>query len=51
MCDKEFIKLSNGIILQRLNRDFLWYAIKDNKIIDFSKYRHDLEEKHNDKTL
>lgn len=32
-----------GITLQRLNKDFLWYAIYNNQIIDWSKYRNDLK--------
>jgi hypothetical protein len=32
-----------GVLLQRLNKDYLWYAIYQNQIINWSKYRNDLE--------
>lgn len=32
-----------GVLLQRLNKDYLWYAIHKNQIINWSKYRNDLE--------
>jgi len=31
------------VLLQRLNKDYLWYAIYKNQIINWSKYRNDLE--------
>ncbi|MGM0495970.1 MAG: hypothetical protein ACQERX_04835 [Bacillota bacterium] len=32
-----------GVLLQRLNKDYLWYAIYNNQIINWSQYRNDLE--------
>ena len=32
-----------GVLLQRLNKDMLWYAIYENRIVNWSQYRHDLE--------
>ena len=40
------IHLKKGIVLQRLNKDFVWYVLNKNRIIDYSRYRHDLEEKY-----
>jgi hypothetical protein len=40
--DENLIVLESGVVLQRLNKDFTWYAIKDNRIIDYSQYRNDL---------
>jgi len=31
-----------GVLLQRLNKDYLWYAIYKNQIVNWSKYRNDL---------
>ncbi|MFW5847519.1 MAG: hypothetical protein ACOCVF_01185 [bacterium] len=31
-----------GVLLQRLNRDYIWYAIYKNQIINYSQYRNDL---------
>jgi hypothetical protein len=42
---KESYLLSSGVLLQRLWKDLIWYATKDNRIVDHSQYRHDLEEK------
>jgi hypothetical protein len=39
---EDVIKMESGLILQRLNKDSLWYAISNNRIIDYSQYRHDL---------
>jgi hypothetical protein len=40
--DENLIILESGVVLQRLNKDFIWYAIKNNRIIDYSQYRNDL---------
>jgi hypothetical protein len=32
-----------NVLLQRLNKDRMWYAIYNNQIINWSQYRHDLE--------
>jgi len=32
-----------GVLLQRLNKDYLWYAIYKNQIVNWSQYRNDLE--------
>ena len=32
-----------GYHFQRLNKDYLWYITLDNKIVNWSQYRHDLE--------
>ena len=32
-----------GVLLQRLNKDYLWYAIYKNQIVNWSKYCNDLE--------
>lgn len=32
-----------GVLLQRLNKDYTWYAIYKNQIINWSQYRNDLE--------
>jgi len=32
-----------GVLLQRLNKDYIWYAIYQNQIINWSKYSNDLE--------
>jgi len=42
--DESLIILESGIVLQRLNKDFIWYAIKNNRIVDYSQHRHDLIE-------
>jgi hypothetical protein len=34
-----------GITFQRLNKDYLWYAIYKDTIIDYDRYRDDLEER------
>ena len=31
-----------GFTIQRLNKDQLWYVIHDNKIVNWSQYRNDL---------
>jgi len=31
-----------GFLLQRLNKDYLWYVIKDNQIVNWSQYRNDM---------
>lgn len=40
------IELSGGYVLQRLNKDFLWYVLYENRIVDYSRYRNDLIEKY-----
>ena len=32
-----------GVLLQRLNKDYIWYAIYQNQIINWGKYSNDLE--------
>lgn len=32
-----------GVLLQRMNKDYLWYAIYKNQIVNWSQYRNDLE--------
>ena len=32
-----------GYHFQRLLKDYLWYVTHDNKIVNWSQYRHDLE--------
>ena len=32
-----------GYHFQRIGKDLLWYVTKDNKIVNWSQYRHDLE--------
>lgn len=33
------------VLLQRLNKDCMWYAIFDGQIVDVDRYRSDLEER------
>lgn len=32
-----------GFLFQRMKKDSLWYAVKENKIMYWSSYRHDIE--------
>lgn len=41
LTDEQYIY--KGVTLQRLNKDYLWYAVFENEIINSSQYRHDLE--------
>jgi hypothetical protein len=43
---KEFY-FKNGVTFQRLNKDYIWYAIHQNIILDYDQYRNDLEERVN----
>ncbi len=33
-----------GFLLQRLNKDGMWYVNKNNQIVNYGKYRNDLKE-------
>jgi len=32
------------VLFQRLNHNFMWYAISSNQIVNWGQYRNDLEE-------
>ena len=32
-----------GVLFQRLNKDYCWYVVHQGQIVNWSKYRHDLE--------
>lgn len=36
-----------SVLMQRMNKDMLWYAVYANQIIDWDQYRHDLEQRCN----
>jgi len=45
------IYIKNNVTFQRLNKDYIWYAIFENVIIDYDQYRSDLEERANNYLL
>lgn len=32
------------VLFQRMNKDFMWYAVSKNQIVAWGKYRNDLQE-------